>query len=108
MIYRAVSLTMNHNRYEQELEYMFIFSKGRPKTFNPIRVKTKLYKLDGDRTGQVVAPHPDKKRKLRGGKARNTVHETKIKGNIWEYSTGKNNSTLDDFAFEHPAIFPEN
>jgi site-specific DNA-methyltransferase (adenine-specific) len=27
--------------------------------------------------------------------------------NVWAYSTGKNYSTKDDFAFEHPAIFPE-
>ena len=38
MIYEKNSLPMNHNRYEQEFEYMFIFSKGKPKTFNPIRI----------------------------------------------------------------------
>ena len=27
--------------------------------------------------------------------------------NIWEYGTGKGQSTKDDFAFKHPAIFPE-
>ena len=34
-------IPQNHNRYEQCFEYMFIFSKGRPKTFNPIKVPTK-------------------------------------------------------------------
>ena len=32
---------------------------------------------------------------------------TKIKGNIWEYGTGMNGSTSDKYAFEHPAMFPE-
>ena len=34
-------IPQNHNRYEQCFEYMFVFSKGKPKTFNPIRVETK-------------------------------------------------------------------
>jgi len=27
-----------HNRYEQQFEYMFVFSKEKPKTFNPITI----------------------------------------------------------------------
>jgi site-specific DNA-methyltransferase (adenine-specific) len=27
--------------------------------------------------------------------------------NVWKYSTGKNYSTKDSIAFQHPAIFPE-
>ena len=34
-------IPQNHNRYEQQFEFMFVFSKGKPKTFNPIKVKTK-------------------------------------------------------------------
>jgi DNA modification methylase len=29
---------LTHNRYEQQFEYMFVFSKGKPKTFNPIMI----------------------------------------------------------------------
>ena len=32
------------NRYHQIFEYMFILSKGRPKTFNPIKDKKNKYK----------------------------------------------------------------
>ena len=32
------------NRYNQMFEYMFVFSKGKPNTFNPIQVKSKGYK----------------------------------------------------------------
>lgn len=46
-------------------------------------------------------------RKARSGKKRKPVGADKIKGNIWYFSTGKNHSTKDGFAFKHPAIFPE-
>lgn len=35
-------LPLTHNRYEQAFEYMFVFSKGKPKTFNKLMVK-KVY-----------------------------------------------------------------
>lgn len=41
MIYQSDKPPMNHNRYEQKFEYMFVFSKGKPKTFNPIKEKCK-------------------------------------------------------------------
>ena len=34
-------IILTHNRYEQQFEYMFIFSKGKPKTFNPIKILNK-------------------------------------------------------------------
>ena len=36
MIYQSDKPPLNHNRYEQKFEYMFVFSKGKPKIFNPI------------------------------------------------------------------------
>ena len=42
MIYEKNNpIPQNHNRYEQCFEYMFIFGKGKPKTFNPILEPTK-------------------------------------------------------------------
>ena len=32
---------LNHQRYEQSFEYMFVFSKGKVKTFNPITEECK-------------------------------------------------------------------
>lgn len=107
MIYTSSGLTLNHNRYEQEFEYMFVFSKGKPATFNPIRIPCKWYGKDSDRTGQYTGIHSEKNKKLRSGKERGNIKPDKIKGNIWEYGTGFNNSTKDKEAFRHPAIFPE-
>lgn len=107
MIYKDCGLTMNHNRYEQEFEYMFVFSKGRPTTFNPIMVKCLYFGKDSDRTGQFTQKHNEKGKKLRSNKERTNIKPEKIKGNVWEYPNGYGKSTKDDIAFAHPAIFPE-
>jgi len=107
MFYHKVGLTLNHNRYEQEIEYMFVFSKGKPKTFNPIKIPCIWYNKDSDRTGQKTKTHNEKNCKLRSGNNRNTIKQNKIKGNIWKYNTGGGHSTKDKIAFKHPAIFPE-
>lgn len=40
MIYAKQNyIPLTHNRYEQQFEYMFVFSKGRPKTFNHLKTK---------------------------------------------------------------------
>lgn len=44
MIYHKTALPKNHNRYEQDFEYMFVWTKGAPKTFNPIRIPCKFLK----------------------------------------------------------------
>ena len=44
MIYaKKAPIPLTHNRYEQQFEYMFVFSKGKPKTFNPILEECKSY-----------------------------------------------------------------
>ncbi|NIU01487.1 MAG: hypothetical protein GWN01_11395, partial [Nitrosopumilaceae archaeon] len=35
------------------------------------------------------------------------VPKFSVRGNVWEYATGKNLSSVDPEHFEHPATFPE-
>lgn len=107
MIYQKNSLPMNHNRYEQEFEFMFVFSKGKPKTFNAIRVPCKYPEKPTARQNSYFSETDEKMRKARSGKKRKPVGTDKIKGNVWYFKTGKNHSTKYDEAFKHPAIFPE-
>jgi site-specific DNA-methyltransferase (adenine-specific) len=100
-------MPLTHNRYEQAFEYMFVFSKGKPKTFNPIlkRCKTagQIYDYSKRKSASSIA---DKG----AGRNRNeivTTAEYKQASNIWEYAVGINKSTSDKIAFKHPAIFPE-
>ena len=79
-------------RYANQFEYMFVFSKGKPKTFNPIqkqKARNKTEKVafrqkDGSLTRKV---------KPKG-------RETKDASNVWEYAVGGNLTG-------HPAVFPE-
>jgi DNA modification methylase len=100
MIYKKLQYRpLTHNRYEQEFEYMFVLSKGKPKTFNPIMVPCKK-EAKKDTFLVRNADGTDEKRTIQ-----RKTH--RIKGNVFEYNTGNNLSTKDKIAFEHPAIFPE-
>jgi len=80
-------------RYQQEFEYMFVFSKQKPKTFNPIKVKSK-------KAGVIVKKHRAKKdNHTYNNEGFYRVQGEKIAGNIFSISNTKGNG--------HPAIFPE-
>lgn len=97
-------------RYYPEFEYMFVLSKGKPKTFNEIRVpcawagkpqRTTKYETEAKRQRQIDGS-------MKSMSLKNPLtNDTKRKGNIWGYLVGYRNSTKDKIAFEHPAIFPE-
>ena len=107
MIYAANKVPLTHNRYEQMFEYMFVLSKGKPKTFNGLKVKTEFsgtIKKMSYETGSTS----EKKSSYRSGMDRQyTVNPQKYRSNIWWYSVGSGASTNDEIAFKHPAIFPE-
>lgn len=92
---------LNHQRYEQTFEYMFVFSKGKIKTFNPIKEECKC--LGKNRSG---TRRQDKEGNLKNIHTLGCVKKEKIKGNIWYYNVGKVETT-DKIAYEHEAIFPE-
>ena len=80
-------------RYNQVFEYMFIFSKGAPKTFNPIMEPCKC-------AGQVY----DSTCKNIGGENGRThktfnVNKEKVKSNIWNIAVAQNKTS-------HPAVYP--
>lgn len=101
MIYKREGPPLSHNRYEQKFEYMFILSKGKIKTFNGIRQKSKSA---GQKRSSTMRQDLDE---LSSRSAKGFVKETKLKGNVFEYSVGNNCSTKDKIAHKHPAIFPE-
>lgn len=90
----------NHG-YLQCFEYMFIISKGIPKTRN----------LLCDRPNSKAGKKTQKHHRNSNGKQnytnRYTIAKQGKRTNIWEYPIGNNLSTKDKIAFQHPAIFPE-
>ena len=91
-------------RYANQFEYMFVFSKGKPKTFNPVQVdKTELTKL------RQVNKMPSTFRQKDGTtikKNTQNFNEKKSASNVWRLITGTNGHS-DKIAFQHPATFPE-
>lgn len=108
MIYESKKPPLTHNRYEQEFEFMFVFSNGKPKTFNPIKVKTNFSgEIIKFNRGKSTEAKKEKSDAVRWRDEQMVINEKKIKGNIWDYATGMNGTTSDSIAFKHPAIFPE-
>jgi DNA modification methylase len=103
MIYQKNNFSNpSSNRYHQIFEYMFVFSKGKPKTFNPVMKKN------------VTAGAVRNSRKFRNAEGEmipgfngKPVNEWGVENNIWVIRNGMYKSSKDIVAFEHPAIFPE-
>ena len=102
MIWQKASyVPLTHNRYEQEFEYMFVMSKGKPKTFNPIKVKCKYA---GTKHWGKPTYHKTNNSGLVSVEQKN-IKDTKIHGNIFIYDTAKA-SKKGEYG-GHPAPFPE-
>ena len=104
MIYQKNSYPFPpNNRYYQQFEYMFIFSKNTPKTTNIQRCETdprwrnKTNKTSSQRNSKGVT----EKLKYETGK------DTRKMDNIWRLNTGYMKGTPDKIAFKHPATFPD-
>ena len=100
MIYKKKCyVPLSHRRYEQCFEYMFVFTKGKPATFNGIRVPCKYAgqkylgspKLYKDASGELT-PIGQK-----------TIQDTKLHENVFEYLVG---SMTESKKYKHPAMFP--
>lgn len=104
MIYEKHSFRFpDETRYYQVWEYMFVLSNGKPGKYNPIedrKVKLAGVNVHGtsiDREGNRI---PDS----RGGRV---YKESGVRHNVWRFAGGKGGTTEDNYAFAHPAMFPE-
>jgi DNA modification methylase len=98
MIYRKQNYKpLTHRRYEQEFEYMFVFSKGKLKTFNPIMIECKT---KGSKTEGRTFYQTNKQNKPTEAHRKDVIKDYKQKGNVWQIPTNAG-------AKGHPAQFPE-
>jgi DNA modification methylase len=84
---------------------MFVFSKGKPKVINLIEDRVNKWagwqnfgtRSNRGKNGEI------------GGStlANRTVKDIGIRWNVWEIDGGFGYSSDDDYAYSHPAIFPE-
>lgn len=88
-------------RYYQSFEYMFIFSKGKPKVINLLEDRknkwsgTKAHGTERRKNGETA---PLSAVKLKNNRV---VKDFGVRFNVWEISPERNNKT------GHPAVFPE-
>jgi len=90
-------IPQNHNRYEQQFEYMFVFSKGKPNTFNPLKENTKT--KGKEYSWKNTNDYGDKSAK----RSRDEISigkDTKNRFNIWFMSVASSK-------FTNSAPFPE-
>jgi len=93
------------NRYLQCFEYMFVLSKGKPKTFNPLQERTKYT------NGNIKIGSSSSTRNKDGTLETHKYavgNEFRKKFNVWLYEVGYMKTTKDLYAYLHPAMFPEN
>lgn len=89
-------------RYLASFEYMFVLSRGKPKTFNPLKDReNRITERWGK--GRVVR-EKDGSLSPRGNYK---AEKFGMRFNIWRYNNGAGYGTKDKIAFEHPATFPE-
>ncbi len=93
MIYKKANAMPNakSKRYRQCFEYMFILSKGEPKSFNPIMIDVKRFDVGKQRRKNGSIEKYEK---------RYSENKERKIDNIFEYGVG-------GMKIEHPAIFPE-
>src|SRR3989338_3306509 len=91
----------NNKTYWQTFEYMFVLSKGTPKTINLLKDRENKDERDGDNGTKRLSDGSLLKLK-RAGYSKYGRRTT-----VSEYLIGKGHSATDNIAYKHPAIFPE-
>jgi site-specific DNA-methyltransferase (adenine-specific) len=91
-------------RYFQVFEYMFVLSKGKPKTVNLLKDRTnKWYGQKRLTTSTRRKKNGDLTHKTR---SKDEYGKKGVRVNVWMYSVGFGHQG-DVEAFDHPATFPE-
>lgn len=88
-------------RYYPCFEFMWVFSKGKPRTVNQIR----------DRQNQCAGQAFNYTNRSRDGSLRKTVKKPKgktlgVRRNIWTYDAGGIHTAPDNLWKQHPAVMP--
>ncbi len=92
------------NRYQNCFEYMFILSKGKPKTFNPLmrqKAESSIYER------ATRSSYRNKDGTMKYKDKIDTSRKDTIELNVWDINCGYMKSSKDKISYKHPATFPE-
>lgn len=102
MIYQKNSMSFPETtRYYQNFEYMFVLSKGFPKTVNLLSDRKNRWDKSFGKSS-YRQPNGELKQK-----ETIKVKEYGVRWNIWKYNTGHGFTAEENYAHDHPAIYPE-
>ena len=116
MIWHKQSPFPSNDRYNQAFEYMFIFSKLKCKTFNPIIIqkKRKSSIVTEESKSFYTKSYRNKNgnaNKLNDNGIKRLINSNynlfKLSENIWSIPTGYMVSNTDKNSYNHPALFPD-
>ena len=97
--HKTTNLPSKSNRYQPSFEYMFIFSRGAPLAWAPIKVQSKTA---GRVRGEGLAGgHSGRNGWVSSGKA-HTTNAYKTRDNVWDISSVNSSAKK----YPHPAKFP--
>ena len=88
-------------RYHQVFEYMFVWSKGKPKSFNKIMDRKNKYAGQSGSYGKNTVTRHDGSKGVREIRHNS---EYGMRHNIWDVATTGQDGTSKKY--DHPAIFP--
>jgi len=91
-------IPLTHNRYEQQFEYMFVWSKWKPENFNAIKQPCKTA---GSKNNHKSEKHYENSHSMRKRDGDVVVKAEKYLYNIWFLTTGTSDKV------KHNAPFPE-
>ena len=97
--------------YDKQFEFMYLFIKGdvnKTRVFNPIRDRPNKW-AGCSNWGDITSRQKNGSLKLQKLKENNkyVIPAFGKRTDVWEYATGKGNTSRDVETFEHPAPFPE-
>jgi len=103
MIWQRQGAFPESNRYCPEFEFMFVLSKGKPSTFNPIMDRETRH------AGEVRTSRMERQADgtIRRPSRTCVLRDMAARTNIWPIRAGFGQSCEESYAFNHPAIFPE-
>ena len=105
MIYHKTSITFPQwTRYYNSFEYMFILSKGKPKTVNLLCDRPN--RQAGCKVSGGQRELDDTIKQKVGNREGRSIKEYGVRQNVWTYDTGFNKSAKNKIAYKHPAIAP--
>lgn len=93
---------VKQKRYTQCFEHMFVFSKGQPKTFNPIMIPTKNGGKHYKSTAKKITDENERR------ELDYHVNCEMVDYNIWEIAVAPNKEKylVNGKEIKHPAVFP--